>query len=361
MYFENNTGEPKLDNWRKIIQEFLINDLHQSRYIEVLPNIQIIEILMEMDILDESQYSTEILNRIASEKNVQYFILGSYGAEGEDFWINARILDARTHGYIGTEIVKRKGERNYHLLVDELTQRIKPKFQLTPSQIARDIDREVEKITTSSSEAMEYYIEGTRLYAEGKFEKSIDALEKALEKDPNFALAMIRMAENYEYLGLHNEQQKYLQKALALLDRVSDRERYIILGFTMKSPSQNIKNYLKLLKLYPNDEEGYLSIGTVYRNMEEWDQAEDWFKKTLKINSKSQLAYKNLAIIHMAKGQYEEAKNLLLENRHAFSTVSFHRYLSHVFLFQDKPDLALQEAQNALSTEPKNLFNIDLS
>lgn len=360
MYFENNTGESNLDNWRRIIQEFLINDLHQSRYIEVLPNIQMTEILMEMNNLDESQYSTAILERIASKKNVEYFILGSYGAEGDDFWISARILDARTHSLIGSEIVRRKGEKNYHLLVDELTEKIKPKFQLTPRQIARDIDREVEQITTSSTEAMEYYIEGTRLYAEGKFEESIDVLEKALDKDPNFALAMTSIAESCTYLGLYNEQQKYLQKALKLLDRVSDRERYIILGFSMKSPRQRIKNYLKLLKLYPNDEEGYLSIGTIYRNLEEWDQAINWFKKTLKINSKSQLAYKNLAIIHMAKGEYEEAKNLLLENKHAFSSLSFHRYLSHVYLFQDKPGLALQEAQNALSMEPNTLFNIEL-
>ncbi|MGD8534368.1 MAG: protein kinase [Candidatus Aminicenantes bacterium] len=360
LYFENTTREPNLDNWRRIIQEFLINDLHQSRYIEVLPNIQITEILTEMDILDRSKYSTAILDRIASEKNVEYFILGSYGAEGEDFWISARILDARTHGMIGSEIVRRKGERNYHLLVDELTEKMKPQFQLTPRQIERDIDRDVGQITTSSTEAMEYYIEGTRLYEEGQFEESIDVLKKALEKDPNFALAMITMVEVYKYLGLYNEQQKYFQKALKLLDRVSDRERYIILDFTIKSPSQRIKNYLKLLKLYPNDEEGYLFIASIYRDLEEWDQAINWLKKTLKINSKSQLAYKNLAFIHMAKGEYEEAKDLLLENKHTFSPFSFHRYLSHVYLFQDKPDLALLEAQNALSLEPKNPFNVEL-
>ena len=360
MHFENSTGDKSLDRWRRMIQELVIIDLHQSRHFEIIPNIQIAQILKDMNIPEEGFYPVEVLDKIASEKNVEYFILGSYAREGEDFWISARIIDARTHDYVGTEIVKAKGERHYQSLVDDLTLKLKHHFQLTASEIARDIDRNVEEITTSSPEALEYYVEGTKLHEEGKFEESIDVLKKAVDIDPDFALALINISDNYEYLGLYSEEQKYFQRALALLDRVSDRERYIIRGISMESPSKRLKNYHSLLKLYPDDELGYLSIGALYRHLEEWDQAVEWFKGVLKINNKHELAYKNLAITYMAKGLYEDAKNLIMENKHAFAQPSFHRYMCHIHLYQGQPDLALQEVRDVLSIEPDNAFNIEL-
>jgi serine/threonine protein kinase/Tfp pilus assembly protein PilF len=359
LHFENNTGNKDLNYLRRTLQVLLNADLYQSKFFSVLPYIQLVQTLKGMNLLETSQYSPEVLYKIASERNVDAFILGSFAGSDDGLLISVDIIEAKTHDLMGTEIVKSKGRGSLDAAVDELTGKIKSKW-LTTYEIASDIDKKIGEITTRSPEALEFYIEGEKLYEDGKFQESIDALKKALDIDPEFAMALLKISASYGYLGYINEEKNCYQKALTLLHRVSDRERYMIQGPTIKSLKERIKNYRKLLKLYPDEEMGYLHIGAIYKSLEEWDQSIEWFNRALKINNKSQLAYKNLAVVYMAQGLYEEAKNLILENKHAFSTHSYHRYMGHIHLFQGQSDFALNEMRDALSIEPSNYFNIEL-
>ncbi len=360
LYFENNTGNMDFDYLRRSLQELLIVDLAQSKFFTVTPHIQLVQIVKDKNLLEANQHSSETLKKIASERNVEAFIIGSFAGSEDELLISVNILEAKTHNLIGTEKVKSKGRRSLDAAVDELTKKIKSQFRLTSNEIASDVDKKIGDITTHSPEALKYYIEGEKYYADGKFQESIDVLKKALDFDPEFAMAILKIAGNYGYYGYINEATKFRQKALTLLHRVSDRERYLIQGSNIKSPKARIKNYRKLLKLYPDDEDGYLYIGSIHSYLEEWDQSTEWFNSALKINNKSQLAYKNLAVIYMAQGLYEDAKNLLLENKHAFSLPSYHRYMAHTYLFQGQSDLALNEVRDVLSIEPNNLFNTEL-
>jgi serine/threonine protein kinase/lipopolysaccharide biosynthesis regulator YciM len=360
LYFENNTGNKDFNYLRRSLQELLIVDLAQSKFFTVTPHIQLVQIIKDMNLLEEIPHSTETLNKIALDRNVDAFIMGSFAGSDEELLISVNIIESKTHNLIGTEKVKSKGRGRLDAAVDELTKKIKSQFRLTSNEIASDVDKKIGDITTHSPEALKYYIEGEKYFADGKFRESINVLQKALDIDPEFAMALLRIADNYGYHGYINEATKYRQKALTLLHRVSDRERYLIQGPSIESLKERIKNYRKLLRLYPDEEKGYLNIGSIYRYLEEWDRSIEWMKGALTTNNKSQLAYKNLAILYMAQGLYEEAKNLLLENKHAFSLPSYHRYMAHIHLFQGQSDLALNEARSVLSIEPDNYFNIEL-
>ena len=360
LYFENTTGNKDFDYLRRSLQEFLILDLDQSKFFTVIPHFQLVQIVKDINLLEASPHPPEMLNKIALERNVDAFIMGSFSGSDDELSIGVNILDAKTYDLIGTGSVKSKGIRNLDVAVDKLTKKIKSKFRLTTFEIASDVDKKIGDITTRSPEALQHYIEGEKLYEDGKFQESIDVLKKALDIDPEFAMALLKISASYRYLGYVNEEKDYYQKAFTLLHRVSDRERYLIQGSNIKSPKARIKNFRKLLRLYPDEEDGYLHIGSIYRGLEEWDQSIEWIKGALKINNESQLAYKNLAVVYMAQGFYEEAKNLLLENKHVFSLPSYHRYMAHIYLFQGQSDLALKEVRDVLSIEPDNFFNTEL-
>jgi len=359
MYFENNTGEESLEHWRRAFQEYLITDLAQSKYLRVLPDDRLLQILEKMNQDETIHYSSEVLEKIASEENIKYFILGGYGKAGDDYRITVKIKEARAREFMDTEIVEGKGEESFHSIVDQITPWIKSNFDLTPYEIASDIDKEIGQITSSSPEALKFYIEGKTYFSGRKFEESIETLKKAVVIDPEFAMAYNLLAANYEYSGYPDKQKEYLQKALALLDRVSLRERYFIEGESYvrdNMPQKAIENFQKLLELYPDDIEGVGELASKYRIIEEWDLAMEQFKRLIKADP--QTAYDNIPYILMAKGEHEKAREILEVNQHVLSNQPFfHRYMCYVFFCQGKYDLALLEAREALSLEPDFYFN----
>jgi serine/threonine protein kinase/Flp pilus assembly protein TadD len=364
MLFENLSGDERLVNWPREIQVLLGMDLSQSKYLRVLPDDRLFQILKDLDQSESTKYSSDTLDRIASEENVEYFILGSLGSSGDEIRITFSIRRSRTDNVMDTDMVRGKGIGSFNSMIDDLTTSIRSKF-LTSHEISMDIDRDIENITTKSPEARTLYIQGKMCYQMKDFEKSIELLKKAIEYDPEFAMAHVLIASNYGDLGYPRERNKYHQLALELVDRVSDRERYLIQGHYFYVIERNyekaINIYQELLNLYPDDEDAYLMLGAIYFNLEEWDRSLEWYNKVLEANSKSERAWINIAYILMAKGWYDQARNNLLVNKDNFSSKAyFHRNMSHSYLYQGQYRLALQEVENAIALDPDDYRNISL-
>ena len=365
MHFENNTGEKNLDQWSRAFSDLLVTDIAQSKYIRVLPEDQLYQILKEANHLKDTRYGHDILEKVVSKANVQYVILGSYAKAGDIFRVSIKILEPKKGELLDTVYVDGKGEASLFSIVDRLTLKIKSSLNFTPKEILNDIDREIGKITTNSPEALKYYVEGEKCYIEQEFNKSIDNLKKAVAIDPEFAIAYNKISINYSYLKQSDFALQYMKRAMDLLEHVSDRERYLIKGVYYaqigKSYREKIKPYLDLLKLYPEDEKGNLLLGSKYRNVEEWDLAIKQFEKVLKINDKSRIALWNLAYLFMKKGWYDKDIDFLKENKHLlYNRVRYHRYLSDIYTCQQRYDLSLMELQNVVSLEANNYKNFEL-
>lgn len=353
MYLMNNTGDKSLDYMGKTFCELLVADLLQSQHIRVITGDRLYNILKNLDLLEVSTYSSEDLKQVAALGGVDYILQGNITRAGEIFRINTSLHESNTMEPIGAERIEGKGEESIFSMVDGLTRKIKEDFDLSAESIAQDIDKDVMTITTNSSEALKYYIDGKLLFRERKFQESINALEKAIALDPEFALAYVKISEDYYYLGNLEQGDKYLTRTLSLLNKVSEREYYLILAYAAYSPQSAMENYQKLLELYPDDLEGNGYLAARYRNMEEWDLAQERFEKVIEIDPKDEISYENLAYIYMAKGLYEKARKILLSNQHLFtSQVAFHVRLGTSYLCEGKYDLALQEANKAKSLEP---------
>lgn len=355
MYFENNTGDKSLDHWRKSLSDLMIQDLSQSKYIRVLTGDRLFNILRQLKLLEAKTYSSEDLKRVAALGRANHILVGNYSRAEDTFRINTILQNVVTEELIGSKREEGKGLGSFFSMVDELTIWTKSKLNITRHEIAADIDREIGKIITSSPEALEYYIKGKQYYQEGEFQESNEALEKAVEIDPGFALAYKRISENYCYLDKIDQAKKYIQKALSLMDRVSDRERYLVQGFAYTvledSSEKAIETYKKMLKYYPDDEDGNTYLGAIYREMEEWDMAFERFEKVLKVNPV--IACENLALFYRAKGLYEKAREILQANQHNyFNQALFHWDMGLIYLCQGRENLALLEIENALSFDP---------
>jgi tetratricopeptide (TPR) repeat protein len=360
VYFENKSGDANLDNWRDAFCELLIIDLSQSRYLRILRSDEIYSILKELNLLEVNRYSTDDLRRIAKRGRVNHILKGSYMKAGQNFVITTMIINTDTGETLRSLSRKAEGENNIFPKVDELTREIK--LILTSRQIAEELDEEVSKITTSSTEALKYYMQGLKCNKEGDFRNSIEFMKKAVVIDPKFAMAYRYMAYNCYFLGLTSESVKYRKKAMEFIKHISVRERYIIQGeyysYIENNAGRAIESYNKGLQLYPYDVQLNVKLSHIYRNVEEFDKAIESLQ--VLIQNKEPDAYIHICVPYCAKGLYEKAIEAAQYYISNFQDNVYARMeLVWLYSIQRKFDLALSEIEKAsILMSPEKFWSI---
>jgi tetratricopeptide (TPR) repeat protein len=354
MYFKNNTGDDRLDHWRSALSDLLITDLSQSRHIKILSAERLFNILHQTDQLGKSTYSSDVLKEVAALGGVENVLVGNYTRANSTFRINVTLQEASSGELIGSESVEGHGEKDFYAMVDELTRKIKENFELSEAQIATDIDEEVGKITTASPEAYKHYSQGRRYHLNGDYQRSIESMLKAVEIDPEFAMAYRSMASAYGNLGYLPARKNAGQKAFELRDRVSDRERFLIEGdyywTSEKTLDKAIEAYSGLLELYPDDPIALTNLGGVYGNLEEWDRSLELHKLRFQYKPANYIVYWNVIEMYMVKGMYDIARQVLMSALNDYpDTIGFYIQLTLIHACQGKYDSALDEVEKAIS------------
>jgi tetratricopeptide (TPR) repeat protein len=360
MVFENKTGDAGLEYLRRTLTLQVIQDLLSSRHIRVVTGDMLFQVLQELNLADKPAFSAGDLHEVADRSKAGYLLQGSFSKIGETFLVDTQLHEAKNWKLKGSHRVESLGLDNLNALVDTLTRRLKSDLRLSARQIENDIDPAVGLITTSSQEALRNYYDARDLYNRRMFAESNAALEKAVTLDPRFALAYWSMAENYIYLGRMDRAKEFLEKALSLKERISPRERALIEGLQASifqdNPLEAEEQYRQLLKLYPDDIESNLYLGSLYRNLEEWDLAEERFEKVLGLTSEEEPPTVNLVYIAMAKGLYDKALAILQRHKDKISKAFYRDYAFNIHLCRNELDQALALLQNTAAGDESSVL-----
>ena len=352
--FENILRDESLEGWRAGLSELLITDLNQSRFINVLSGDKIYSILKKLDLLEAKKFTTEDLIKVANEGRTDYTVSGSFIKAGEIIAVTLLLQKPHTGDTISSKMVECQGEEEILARVDELSESIKLDLNLSQNQISNDIDEKVGKITTNSPQAYKYYLEGIKYHKKGDYRLSIEFMKKAVELDPEFAMAYRAMATTYVNMGYTSEWIKCTQKALELSDRVSLRERLHILGIAAKTRDERIEAYQRLLEIYPDDPIANDILGVYYLYFEKWDKAKERFMIGVRNKSDNPLAYSGLAEVYWAKGSYNEARKVIMFYlNNVTDNWRSHRELAHLHICQAEFPHALEELEKSLSLNSK--------
>ena len=226
-------------------------------------------------------------------------------------------------------------------------------------QATRDIEKEEGKVTTKIPKALEYYIEGRKYHNPGDYRITIAFMERAIEIDPDFAMAYRALAVAYANLGAkyRPDYEKYYRKAFETSEQVSDRERYWIQGDYYREIEENydkaIEAYKKLFEVDPNNTTCHNNIAIIYSGYEEWDKVIEHQEVCLKNKSRFLGSYSSLGYAYAAKGLYDKAREVYYEYIKNFSDNAFiHAYLASNYLYEGKYSLALEETDKAIALNP---------
>ncbi len=97
VYFMNETGEEALDHWRVALPRWLITDLSQSKYINVLPADRLFSVLRKLNLLDAQSYASEDLKNVVREGRVNHIFQASLSKAGRGYLSNRLFITKSRH------------------------------------------------------------------------------------------------------------------------------------------------------------------------------------------------------------------------------------------------------------------------
>ena len=282
MYFQNNTGNAQFDWLKTGLTDMLVTDLSQSADVEVLSTDRLYQILRELNRHNDPVLSFETVQQVARRAGVDSVLVGNYVKAGETIRINVTLQDTADGRILSSERVDATGESNLFPTVDDLTRRLRSSFALPVTKTANrtlidppgaagssGVFRSLSEVTTSSAEAYRFYAQGIDLHQRGREEEAVPLFEKALAIDPDFALALTKLAVVENNIGHWTRRDEFAKRALEKADRLPARERYYIEGFYYSHSDQTVGKaidaYKKAIELYPDHQSASHNLALMHR------------------------------------------------------------------------------------------------
>jgi tetratricopeptide (TPR) repeat protein/TolB-like protein len=355
----------------------VVTDLSQSPDVEVLPTDRLVQILSDMRHKDDRVISSDTVQEIAKRARVRTVLVGSFVKAGETIRINARLQDVESGRIVTAERVDAANESSLLGTIDDLTRRIRAKFTaaggpsltraLLPassspadSTITLSLDRDLKDVSTSSIEAYRYYVEGIDLHNRARDIEAVPLLEKAVATDPNFAMALVKLAVVEGNLGHPLKREEYAKRAMEHLDRLSARERYYIEGYYYSDRGNTLTRaidaYKKAIELYPDHASARHNLALLYSQLGRDDDALPLYEELRRRGTAFPITYSNLASLYGALGQYEKGYDVLQEYIRSNPRVAQgYIGLGDLLSAWGKPDEAIAAYDKASELTPGNL------
>jgi serine/threonine protein kinase len=189
MPFVNGSGSKDVEYLSDGLTDSLIFRFSQLPNVKVSPTSSVMRF----------KASTKDVVEIAKELEVDAVLSGRVMQAGDDLGISVQLIDARTNKLIWAEQYDRK-MADLLATQREIATTLTQKMQLR----LKGDERGITKKYTNSNEAYQLYLKGKYHWArrtKDDLDKAIDSYKKAIEIDPNFALAYAAIAEAYNSMG----------------------------------------------------------------------------------------------------------------------------------------------------------------
>jgi len=352
--FENKTGDSTLDWMETGLPEILLTDLAQSEAINLISRQRLLDYLHREKKGDADSYTHADMLSAARALGAVNLLSGSLYRLGDNIRIDARLEEVATGKILlGTKVVG----KDAFALVDSLTEKIADGLNISELRAALV---SVSEVTSSSPEAYRLYHEGMEKFELELYEEAIEKFNRALEIDPGFALAYMRIGMANVFRGHQQEGAKYFALAQEYKSRLPLREKSLLdvySGFWLEQRFD--ESFIRLetfVNHYPDDKEGRTFYAIVFIAFaQDTASAFAHLDTVLHIDPQYQLALSLYSQVYQQYGNLEKAVEYvkLIRTYHPESPYPYLR-LATLYAQQSKLDEAIDECQNLLSRFPDN-------
>jgi len=308
--FDNTTGDPVFDD---TLKRALFIQLRQSPFLNVLPDRKVNAILKQMGWQAGDPLTAELAREVCRRSSSKAIVIGSIAPLGRQYTLRLRAVDCST-GNLLAEVRERAGDKDSVLkALDAAVVDLRPKLGESLSSVSQ-FAKPLAQGTTASLEALRAFSVGARTASTKGWTAALPFYERAVELDPDFALAYTYLSISYGNLHQTERAMECARKAYELRDRMGDRERLAIEAQyyvnTTGELDKAAQTYLSWQQAYPKDLMAVGNLGFIYTKLGQPQKALEQHRAAMRLDPTNAPVYMNLATGYQNLNQLDEAEEV---------------------------------------------------
>jgi tetratricopeptide (TPR) repeat protein len=306
--FVNTTGEPVFDG---TLRQALAVQVEQSPYLHVVGDESVRKTLRLMGRPPDERLTNVLAREVCERDGVKAMLSGSISRIGTSYVVNLEATNCRTGDSLAREQREAESREKVLSALGQAASSLRRKVGESLASIEK-FDTPIHDATTSSLEALKAFSLGEEQRDRGSEPEAIPFYKKAVELDPNFALAFARLGTIHLNMGEIGLSREYHKKAFALRERVSEHERLYIDHHYYGTVLGDLRRYVETMELYrrtyPRDATPAINLSGTYVVIGEMEKALEVAQDAIRLEPNQPLSHEALVEAYLRLGRWDEAK-----------------------------------------------------
>ena len=306
--FENRTDDEVFD---ETLKQALAVDLGQSPFLNILSERKIAATLRLMGRDPGQRITGEVARELCQRVGSRAMLEGSISSLGNEYVIGLNSINCANGDTLVADQARTVGKGEVLKAIDKSAATIRTKLGESLASVQK-FSTPIEEATTSSLEALKAYSIGRRVFFESGDATAVPYYERAVELDPNFAMAYTALAVSYSNLGQSTRASEDSKKAFELRARVSERERYRISARYYTDVTGELEKAAQTYEMwrqsYPADILPPGNLGDVHMRLGQWEKALRETQDVGRLDPNSAVFNANLVQSELALNHMNEAR-----------------------------------------------------
>jgi DNA-binding winged helix-turn-helix (wHTH) protein/tetratricopeptide (TPR) repeat protein len=350
--FANTTGDEVFDG---TLQRAVAVELGQSPFLNIVSEERVRETLRYIGRSPDERVTRDLAREIAQRQGVEALLIGSIASLGRHYVINLEAVSVASGETVAREQAEAESRERILARLGEAATRLREKLGESIASIER-FSAPIEQATTASLEAFKAYDLGRQRHFSGQYFEAIPLYRRAVELDPEFAMAYAALGITYGTAREYDLAAKFSQRAFELRERVSERERFYISARYYVDVLDDGDRAIEVLELwkqtYPRDFVPRTNLSARYCAIGRYQEALEEALEGVRLNPDAGVAYAAVAHSSICLGRYQEAGAAIQQALARKLDPPYSRYMLYAIAFLQGDAAAMQQQVDRVSGTP---------
>jgi serine/threonine protein kinase/tetratricopeptide (TPR) repeat protein len=308
--FANGTGDLIFDDTLKTA---LNVSLRQSPFLNVLSDSDVAKTLKLMTRPADTKLTPEVTRELCQRTGSKAYIAGSIGSLGSEYVLGLKAVNCQNGDTLAQEQITAASKEKILDALGDAASKLRGELGESLATVQK-FDVPLAQATTSSLEALKEY---SQAVSKKEPAAALPHDLKAVELDPNFAMAYLAVGQDYVVEAETGRAAEYFRKAFQLRNNASEREKLMIdaeyySGVTGEL-NKAARTYKEEIENYPRHSSAYNNLGNMYAAQGQYEKAAEILRQAIQMSPDTVADPANLGNVLLALQRFEEAGRVMHE------------------------------------------------
>ena len=306
--FDNSTGDAVFDG---TLKQGLGIQIEQSPFLNLVSDRKVSATLKLMGRAAGDRLTPEVAHEVCLRTSSTATLNGSIARLGNEYVIGLKLVACDTGDVLAEAQEQAASKEAVLKALDAATVSLRGKLGESLGSVDK-YSTPLAQATTPSLEALRAYSLARRMRLAKGDTAALPLFQRAVELDPNFAIAYAEVSASYNNLNQVGQAAQSARKAYELRDKVSERERLGIEAtyylFVTGELEKAAESYEQWQQIYPRDAVPYGNLGFISATLGDFEKALKETLEAMRLRPDDALSYANLGTIYVSLNRLDEAE-----------------------------------------------------